>query len=270
MTIRILFLGGGNMATAIIEGLLRQGTPATSLFVLELAEAARQRFVQMGVGCAEQLPAEFKPDLAVLAVKPQQMQAALEPLASALKDSLVLSIAAGLPIDLLSNWLNGHTRIVRSMPNTPAMVGMGITGVYAAPACTQADRDQAHALLSACGQVIWVDSEAKLNPVTAISGSGPGYVFLWMEALQSAAVELGFTPDQARALVTQTVRGAAELASQSDEAFARLREKVTSKGGTTAAGLEVMTAGDVPGRIAAGALAANARAVELGEMLKGG
>jgi pyrroline-5-carboxylate reductase len=268
MNKQLLFLGGGNMATAIVEGLLRQGMPPGNIHVLELLEAGQARFRSLGVNTSASLPAGYQPDVAVLAVKPQQMQAALSPLTERLRNSLVISIAAGLPVSLLSQWLDAHPRIVRSMPNTPAMVGMGITGVYASQACTSEDRLSAQTLLQACGEVLWLDSEDMLNPVTAISGSGPGYVFLWMEALQSAAVQMGFDADQARLLVAQTLRGAAELASQSPESFATLRERVTSKGGTTAAGLQVMIDGQVQQHITAGAQAANARAIELGELLR--
>lgn len=270
MTPNLLFIGGGNMASAIIDGLLRQGTPAASIHVLEISEAAQTRLQAKGVGASASLPPHVHPDVTVLAVKPQQMREALQSVAQNLSQSLIISIAAGLPIDLLSEWLNGHTRIVRSMPNTPAMVGMGITGVCASTGCTSADRDSASALLASCGQVIWVKEESMLNPVTAISGSGPGYVFLWMEALESAALDLGFDATQARQLVAHTLRGAAELAVHSSEPFSKLREQVTSKGGTTAAGLQVMLDGDVADRIRAGALAANARAIELGEVLKKG
>ena len=270
MNTHILFLGGGNMATAIIEGLLKQGTDAQHIHVLEINADSRARFAQQGINASETLPASFTPGITVLAVKPQQMKEALAPVAHAVSQSLIISIAAGLPIDLLSTWLKGHQRIVRSMPNTPAMVGMGITGACASQACSTQDKDDADTLLKACGQVVWVKEESMLNPVTAISGSGPGYVFLWMEALESAALQMGFDAQQARMLVAHTLRGAAELAVQSPESFATLRERVTSKGGTTAAGLQVMIDGLVPGSITAGAHAANARATELGEILKNG
>jgi pyrroline-5-carboxylate reductase len=270
MNKHILFLGGGNMATAIIEGLLKQGMQPSHLHVIEIMADARQRFADKGIGASDTLPVGFKPDITVLAVKPQQMKEALEPLAPQLSTSLIISIAAGLPIALLSQWLQQHPRIVRSMPNTPAMVGMGITGAFASDACSVQDKADANTLLQACGQVVWVNGEDMLNPVTAISGSGPGYVFLWMEALQTAALQMGFDAQQARMLVAHTLRGAAELAVQSPEAFSTLRERVTSKGGTTAAGLQVMLDGKVPDTIAAGAHAANARAIELGNILKNG
>lgn len=270
MNTNILFLGGGNMATAIIEGLLKQGTAPAAIHVLEISEESRQRFAQRGIAASQTLPDSFTPGITVLAVKPQQMKEALAPIAHAVSQSLIVSIAAGLPIALLSSWINGHGRIVRSMPNTPAMVGMGITGACASTACTDQDKADANTLLQACGQVVWVSEESMLNPVTAISGSGPGYVFLWMEALEAAALQMGFDAQQARMLVAHTLRGAAELAVQSPESFATLRERVTSKGGTTAAGLQVMTDRHVSASITAGAHAANARAIELGEILKNG
>ena len=156
------------------------------------------------------------------------------------------------------------------MPNTPAMVGMGVSGVFASSACSESDKAQAQTILEACGSVVWLSEEAMLNPTTAISGSGPGYVFLFMEALENAALAMGFDAAQARSLVSETFRGAAELACQSDEPFSLLRERVTSKGGTTAAGLAVMLEGQVVQHIEAGASAANARSLELGELLSKG
>jgi pyrroline-5-carboxylate reductase len=266
----LLFIGGGNMALAIVQGLLKNGIAAGQIHVLELLEAAREKFAAMGVGASNTLPEGYTPDVAVLAVKPQQMKAALAPLADSLTNSLIISIAAGLPITLLSDWLKQHPRIVRSMPNTPAMVGMGVSGVFASTACNSADKAQAQTILEACGSVVWLENEAMLNPTTAISGSGPGYVFLFMEALENAALSLGFDAAQARSLVSETFRGAAELACQSDEPFSVLRERVTSKGGTTAAGLEAMLQGQVSHHIQAGANAANARSIELGELLSKG
>jgi len=252
---------------AIVQGLIKNGVPPQQLHVLEVLEAGIEKFSSMGVAASQSLPEGYTPDVAVLAVKPQQMQTALAPLAGRLTQSLIISIAAGLPIGLLSDWLDQHPRIVRSMPNTPAMVGMGVSGVFASAACSASDKAQAQAILEACGSVVWLSDEAMLNPTTAISGSGPGYVFLFMEALEKAALGMGFDQAQARDLVSQTFRGAAELACQSDEPFAVLRERVTSKGGTTAAGLAVMLEGKIPQHIQAGADAANARSLELGQLL---
>lgn len=259
----IAFLGGGNMATAMISGLVKQGWPIDAIHVIELDPHARKRLSTLGVQAHKQWPTSITFTAVVLAVKPQHMQAAISNITEALQSTLIISIAAGLTIAKLSAWLNAHTRIVRSMPNTPALVGMGMTVATASSACSEADQALATAVLGASGQLLWVSDEQMLNPTTAISGSGPGYVFYLMEWLEKAALQLGFNQQQAHLLVTQTFRGASELAAQSADSFATLREKVTSKGGTTAAGLAIFEQYNLGSNLIDATQAANARANEL-------
>ena len=205
--------------------------------------------------------------MVVLAVKPQQMREAARAVAPHLKDELVLSIAAGIRLVDLGRWLGGYTRLARCMPNTPALIGLGVTGLYARPEVAPAQRAHAQAVLEAVGEVIWVDDEALLDPVTAVSGSGPAYVFYLIEALERAAREVGLDAAAARRLALGTFRGAAELAARSSEPPATLRERVTSKGGTTERALASMRADKVDEAIVRAVRAANERAKALGDEL---
>jgi pyrroline-5-carboxylate reductase len=265
----ITFLGGGNMADALIGGLLKQGFAPADIQVVELNPDNREKLSKTyGVTChAGPVAAAWAADLIVLAVKPQQMKGAVAPLVGNLSRQVVVSIAAGLQLESLSRWLGGHRKLVRTMPNTPALIGAGITGLYALPEVTADERAAAERVLRAVGSTVWIDDESRMDAVTAVSGSGPAYVFLFIEALQQAAAELGFTPDQARQLSIETVLGAARLAVQSDEPASVLRERVTSKGGTTEAALKVMAEKGVKEGIVAGVLAADARGRELGKLL---
>ena len=258
---KILFLGGGNMANALIGGMVKQGFTAADIHVIDPGEEARTKLASAyGVTChasADAAPAS--PDALVLAVKPQQMKEAVAPLVGKLGKALVISIAAGLDMTALSRWLGGHRQIVRCMPNTPALIGAGITGLCALPEVSADQRAVADRVLRAVGTTVWIEDEAKIDGVTAISGSGPAYVFLFIEALQQAAADLGFTPEQGRQLAIETVQGAAALAAQSTEPASTLRERVTSKGGTTAAALSVMAERGVKEGIVAGCMAAAAR-----------
>ena len=269
---KILFLGGGNMANALIGGMVKQGFAACDIDVIDPGLEARSKLAgAYGVTChesAESAPAS--PDLLVLAVKPQQMKEALAPLVAKLGNALVVSIAAGLDMAALSRWLGDHRKIVRCMPNTPALIGAGITGLCALPEVDEAGRAAADRVLRAVGTTVWIADEAKMDAVTAISGSGPAYVFLFIEALQQAAAEFGFTPEQGRQLAIETVQGAAALAAQSSEPAAILRERVTSKGGTTEAALRTMAEAGVKEGIVAGCKAAEARGQELGKLLGAG
>lgn len=266
---KITFLGGGNMAVALIGGLIRQGFVATDIQVVELLAEQRQKLTETyGVTClADVGPAVLASELLVLAVKPQQMQAALQPLAGHLQHQIVVSIAAGLTLETLSRWLGGYRRLVRAMPNTPALVGAGLSGLCALPEVALNERFAAERILQAAGTTLWVEDEAMMDAVTAISGSGPAYVFLFIEALQQAATELGFSPEQARQLALGTTLGAAQLASGSEDSPAVLRQRVTSKGGTTEAALNVMQAQGVAQGIIAGTKAAAARGRELAAQL---
>ena len=273
----IHFIGGGNMAQAIIGGLLAKGHDAASITVTEPLAATRQRLEHefklktFDSGLGSGLDTTLAPALIVLAVKPQQMREvalALAPqLAKLASKPVMLSIAAGIRLQDLQRWLGGHAQLARCMPNTPALIGAGISAVYAAPAVDAVQRDAIGAVLAAVGQVLWVESENQLDPATAVSGSGPAYVFYFIEALQQAAIELGFESQAAQQLALETFLGAARLAARSSDPVSVLRERVTSKGGTTERALASLQASAVKQHIVDAVLAANARAIELGTQL---
>ncbi|MDR2164336.1 MAG: pyrroline-5-carboxylate reductase [Zoogloeaceae bacterium] len=259
---KTIFIGGGNMATALIGGILKEGvTPGDIQVVEPLPEKRQELETRFGVTCLPGAADAEIPEsgLVTLAVKPQQMRAALSPIAGRLTHQIVLSIAAGLPLETLSRWLGGYRRVVRAMPNTPALVGAGMTGLCALPEVALNERLVAERVLGATGATLWIEDETLMDAVTAISGSGPAYLFLFIEALQQAAVELGLAPDAACRLAIETTLGAAKLAAASGDPVAELRERVTSRGGTTAAALEVMARKGVAAGIIAGAKAAEAR-----------
>ncbi|HEY1611453.1 MAG TPA: pyrroline-5-carboxylate reductase [Paraburkholderia sp.] len=269
---KIAFIGGGNMAAALIGGLIRKGVAASDIYAIDPDANARERNTQQfGIGTGEAADAAIASyDAVVLAVKPQIVKSVAQSLAPHLAaHQLVISIVAGIRSADLSRWLNGHARIVRTMPNTPALIGMGATGLVAAvidgAGVDEAGRQLASDVLGAVGQSVWFDDEAKIDAVTAISGSGPAYVFYFIEALEEAARQLGMDEQQGRALAIATFTGAAQLALQSDEPPSVLRERVTSKGGTTAAALASFDASGVKAAIVRGALAADARAKEMGD-----
>lgn len=266
---KIAFLGGGNMAAALIGGLIARGTDARDLSVIEVNDAARERLVARFPVRVSTAPDAglLEADTLVLAVKPQDMRAALSALGGELGARLVISVAAGVRLETLSRWLGGHTRIVRAMPNMPALIGMGITGLYAAASVDAKERARAEAVLAAVGEVVWVDAEALLDPVTAVSGSGPAYVFWFIEQLAAAGEKLGLSPQAAAKLAIATVRGAAELAARSDQSPSTLREQVTSTGGTTAAALAVMAEEGMAARLARAVEAASRRGETLGREL---
>lgn len=263
---KITFLGGGNMASALIGGLQNNGIPPSEIAVIEINAENRARLErEYRVRCyAEPDPVSMHCDALVLAVKPQQMRDACLAVKKYLKTQLVISIAAGLRLDALSRWLGGHDRLVRAMPNTPALIGAGMTGLYADPSVEAADKDRAEAILGAVGETAWVNSEQLIDSVTAISGSGPAYVFLFLEAMQEAARELGLSAETARTLAIQTVIGSAQLAEQSTDPVSMLRERVTSKGGTTEAALKRKAEMGVKEGLIAGMHAAAERSRELG------
>jgi pyrroline-5-carboxylate reductase len=269
---KITFLGGGNMANALIGGMLKQGFAATDITVIDLGSEARDKLKQAyAVNCLETAKTlDSVGDLLMLAVKPQQMKDAVAPLVGKLGNAVVVSIAAGLDLATLSRFLGGHRKIVRCMPNTPALIGAGITGLCPLPEVNEAERAAAERVLSAVGSTVWIADENKMDGVTALSGSGPAYVFLFIEALQQAAADLGFSAEQGRQLAIETVQGAAALAAQSSEPASVLRERVTSKGGTTEAALNTMAENGVKEGIIAGVKAAEARGRELGKLLGAG
>jgi pyrroline-5-carboxylate reductase len=267
---KIAFIGGGNMATALIAGLVKEGGAGTQVHVVDPNPDALERLAaQYGATTAGSIDAAVAAvDVIVLAVKPQQMREVAGALAPHLgKGPLVLSIAAGIRGADLSRWLGGYGAIVRAMPNTPALIGMGITGLVALAGVSAEQRAAADAVLRAVGQTVWLDDEALIDPVTAVSGSGPAYVFYFLEAMQAAAVEMGLSAEQGKQLALATFAGATQLASQSDESLEVLRQRVTSKGGTTHAAITSMESSGVKASIIEAMKAAAARGCELGDEL---
>jgi pyrroline-5-carboxylate reductase len=266
--VSIVFLGGGNMANALIGGLLAKGYEARTISVIEIAPAARERIAARGVRVTTAPDAATaKADTWVLAVKPQDARAALSSVASSVGDKLVISIAAGIRLAALSRWLGGHRRLVRCMPNTPALIGAGITGLYALPEVDAAGKRQAETILAAAGEVVWLKEERLLDTVTAVSGSGPAYVFWMIEQLAAFAEQRGIAASDALRLAKHCVLGSAKLAIGSVEAPAQLRKNVTSKGGTTEAALRVFEDEKLVDRFEKALAAAERRGGELGDEL---
>jgi pyrroline-5-carboxylate reductase len=264
----ICFIGGGNMANALIGGMLGKGFAAAQISVIEINADNRARLhAQFGVRATDSLAEGVAgSDVVVLAVKPQQLREVAQQLTALLKGQLLISIAAGIRAGDLARWANSQA-VVRAMPNTPALVQSGMTGLYALPAVSATQREQAQDILAAVGETLWVADEVMLDAVTAISGSGPAYVFYFIEALQKAGQELGFSADDARRLSLATFLGASKLAASSDEEPGVLRARVTSKNGTTERALLSMAANHVDEHIMAAAKAAADRAKEMGDEL---
>jgi len=264
--VRIAFIGGGNMAAALIGGLLRSGASAADLLALEIEPARRTQLEhEFGIRTlAATDDALREHDVLVLAVKPQQLKEVCAQLAPRVERQLVVSIAAGIRARDIARWL-GTQSIVRAMPNTPALIAQGVTGLAALAAVDERERKIAERILAAVGRVVWFDDESKLDAVTAISASGPAYVFYFIEALIAAGRAEGLTEAQSRELATALFVGAAQLAAQSTEPVSVLRERVTSKGGTTAAALASFEADRVAAAIARAVHAANERAREMGD-----
>jgi pyrroline-5-carboxylate reductase len=262
----IAFVGGGNMASALIGGLLRSGQPASSVTVVEPVAEQRARLEQQfGVRTLSAADASLSGAAQIVwAVKPQVFGDAARACGGQLHGSLHLSVMAGIRCDAIAR-ATGASRIVRSMPNTPALIGQGIAGLYATPAVSDTERAQVETLLAPTGQTLWVAREADLDAVTALSGSGPAYVFYFLEAMLQAAADMGLDAAQGRALALATFAGATELARRSDEPVSLLRERVTSKGGTTYAALTSMEADGVKAALVKAVRAAQRRAKELGD-----
>jgi pyrroline-5-carboxylate reductase len=264
---RIGFVGGGNMARALIGGLIGRGTAASQLSVGEPAPAAREslaREFKVQVS-ADNRAAIDGCDLVIVAVKPQEAGAVLKALAPQLQGArtVLVSVAAGIPIASLSAWVGAAVPVIRTMPNRPALIGAGVTGMFAAPTVTMEQRRLAEQTLQAAGQTVWVARESDLDIVTALSGSGPAYFFLMAELMMQAAVAQGLAPEAARLLAVGTLQGAGALARLSDGDLARLRAEVTSKGGTTEAALSAFAAADLHGIIERAMQAASQRSREL-------
>ncbi len=270
MTDSITFIGGGNMATAIIAGLAGKGAAGEHIEVVDPSDDAHGRLVgRFGVTLRRDLAHAHLGRTVILAVKPQRLKQVAEQLASRIGDRLAVSVAAGVRVADLTRWLGGHERIVRTMPNTPAMVGAGITGLFAPERMDAEDRSTAESVLRAVGAVVWVDDEADLDWVTALSGSGPAYVFYFVEALEDAGIKAGLAEETARRLALHTVFGAAKLALEAGEDPALLRAKVTSRGGTTERAIASLTADGFADMLARAVNAAAARSKELGDELGG-
>lgn len=265
--LKIGFIGGGNMATALIGGLVGKLTAGSNIHVIDPnADALAKLQKQFGVTVAPEVDATLaKCDVVVLSVKPQQMKEVVAQLAPHMSSQLVLSIAAGIRAVDLSRWLGGYTAIVRTMPNTPALIGKGITGMVAMSGVSREQHDAADAIMRAVGATVWLDDEALIDPVTAVSGSGPAYVFYFIEAMQQAALEMGLSAEQGTQLAIATFVGASQLAAQSAEPVSILRDRVTSKGGTTYAALTSMESSGVKQAIVTALKAAATRGKELGE-----
>jgi pyrroline-5-carboxylate reductase len=262
----IAFIGGGNMASAIAGGLVKAGWPTASLLVVEPDGAQRERLQrELGVKTLAQAgPALRAAALVVWAVKPQAFVAAAAPCAAHVAEALQLSVMAGIRSEAIAS-ATGSDRVVRAMPNTPALIGRGCTGLYARAAIDGADRALVEQVLQPTGQTLWFDAESDLDAVTALSGSGPAYVFYFVEAMTEAALQMGLTAEAGRRLALSTFAGATALAEQSTESPALLRERVTSKGGTTHAAITLLEAGGVKLAFVAAILAAQRRARELGD-----
>ncbi len=262
----IAFIGGGNMASAIIGGLIKQGHPASALQVVEPWDEQRARLAQQFPGMAisaassEALKAC---DLVVWAIKPQTFKEAALATQAFVSSALHLSVAAGITSDSIAQWL-GNERIVRAMPNTPALVGLGMTGLFARSAASDADRSLVETVVKTTGDLVWVENEKQLDAVTALSGSGPAYVFYFLEAMRDAGAQMGLPPELAQRLAMGTFAGATALAQQASDPLQILRERVTSKGGTTHAAITSMEASGMKARFEEALMAAQKRAEELG------
>lgn len=269
---KINFIGGGNMAQALISGLISCGVKPELITVADPSAETRAQLDAQGLNTVDPTSdakaAVINADVVVLAVKPQVMKAVVSGFADILDKQLVISVAAGLSTELLSTMLGGYATIVRAMPNTPAMIQMGATGLYGTDNTTEAQKQLATAVMEASGLVMWVDNEALMHAVTAVSGSAPAYIFYFIESMIDGGVALGLDKEQASALAMQTVLGAATMAIGSDDAPAELRRKVTSPNGTTQAAIESMQSNDIGAQIAEAMQACYDRSKALSEEIK--
>lgn len=263
----VAFIGGGNMARSLIGGLVARGRSAQAIRVAEPVAALREALQRdFDVATSDRAAdAAEGAETWVLAVKPQVMREVCAELTARAQATrpLVISIAAGITTDQLDRWLGGGLPVVRAMPNTPALLGVGITGLYANTHTDASQRDRAAGLLEAVGPTVWIDDESRMDAVTAVSGSGPAYVFLLAEAMQAAGVAQGLTPEAARALVQQTLLGAATMLTRLEEPADVLRARVTSPGGTTQAAIETFEAGGFRELVARAIAAATERGRQL-------
>ena len=262
----LAFIGGGNMAGAIFGGLVKSGWPAAAITVVEPGAEQRERIAAMTPGVRVLAAADASLaacDAVVWAVKPQSFAEAAAPCAAFVGGALQLSVMAGIRSEALLH-ATGSERVVRAMPNTPALIGRGIAGLFARAAVSAADRAAVERVLAPTGSLLWFHTEAELDAVTALSGSGPAYAFYLIEAMVEAGTQMGLAPDASRRLAQETLAGAAALAMQSSESPTSLRERVTSKGGTTHAAISSLDASGVKAAFIRALLAARDRARELG------
>lgn len=262
----VAFIGGGNMASAIIGGLIDQGLAPEAIHVVEPFEPARAQLKkQFGIDASDAASEQLRSCGAVVwAVKPQSFREAAAPVAPYGGHALHLSVAAGIRVESIARWL-GVERIARAMPNTPALIGKGMTGLYAGPAVSQTDRERVESLLGPTGELLWLEHEDQLDAVTALSGSGPAYVFYFLEAMVKAGTQMGLSEAQARQLAVATFAGASALAGSSSDALETMRQRVTSKGGTTHAAITAMDEGGLQATFIQAMEAARHRADEMGE-----
>jgi len=265
---KLAFIGGGNMATALIAGLNSQQFKMSDIIVVELDADKRQQLTrQFGVNTSDELADIAAYEVILLAIKPQQLPTLAKNLAPILKAQLVISIAAGVRIKDLSRWLDNYKSIIRAMPNTPAQIQAGVTGLYAPPQVSKPQIAMADQILCAAGSTVWLDAEEKLDTITAISGSGPAYVFYFIEALQEAAIALGLSEQEAKQLSIATFKGSSLLADISTTPTSILREQVTSKGGTTEQGILSLENSKVKQAMILATKKAYERAITLGDEL---
>jgi len=261
------FIGGGNMARSLVGGMVARGVDPATIHVAEPVDALREALARdFGVRThADAAAAVEHAGTWVFAVKPQVMRGVCEGLADRARQArpLAVSIAAGITAGQLSAWLGGDAAVVRAMPNTPALLGAGVTGLHANAAVDARGRERARALLASAGETVWIEDEALMDAVTAVSGSGPAYVFLLAEAMEDAARAQGLPAEAARTLVLQTVLGAARMLTGSGESPSELRRRVTSPGGTTQAAIETFEAGGLRELVASAIAAATDRGREL-------
>ena len=269
--LNLAFIGGGNMATALASGLIGKRCGAHDVHIIDIQSDVRDRWALKGVSVASEPDDTLTSKRVwIFSVKPQYLKQAVQACRPFLQDdTLVISVAAGISSVTLSQWLGTAqqpwTRLVRCMPNTPALIGAGAAGLLALEGVSDDDKQIADQLLRAVGQVVWVDSDKGIDAVTALSGSGPAYVFLFLQALIDGAIDLGLSADQARTLALATVDGANQLASLSPEDLVTLRKRVTSEGGTTAAALAVLERDGFATSVRDAMSAANLRAAELAD-----
>lgn len=267
------FIGGGNMAASLIGGIIAGGCDATSIHVSDPSPERRDWLTgQFGIHTGEENTAlAGQCDVVVLAVKPQMLRQVCEGLAEVVRERkpLVISVAAGIRSADIERWLGGEAAVVRTMPNTPALLQSGATGLYANPRVSSSQKELAEGIMRAVGLALWLDEEAQMDAVTALSGSGPAYHFLVIEAMQAAGEKLGLAPETARLLALQTAFGAARMALESPDDAATLRQKVTSPGGTTERAIGILEEGGIRGLFEQAMQGAAARAAELADQLGG-